>query len=311
MRRANGVEGIIAVGAGEQAEGEQQRQRAEARHQQIDVAGAHVLADPMMRDHQRPGGERHEFPRHQEAEGVVRHDDEVHGGEIGGIERQHALRGVLVAAIAEREQARRSAAEIDHHQEKCRQRVDAEMRAQPGQAERQGDGGGRIGISEQAEQRDHAQRQRDDQAGAIDHAGAARRGAERDRDGGQDHQRRHAVKRVDDHHLSRTPRPPPLLAAPSPINSMPPAASASTSFISESTLPRTTPSQASMRWMVGSDKPERLRQLALVEAEQRPGCPHLRAGYHVLNISIDTFDVSIDAYCGQNPDFKGLARACD
>src|SRR5476649_317202 len=213
MRSAHSVKGIIAVGAGEQTEGEQQRERAEARHQQIDVADAHVLSDPMMCDHQRPGGERHEFPRHQEAEGVVRHDHEVHGGKIGGIERQHALRGVLVAAIAEREQARRSAAEIDHHQEKCRQRVDAEMRAQPGQAERQCHGGGRVGISEQAQQRDHAQRQRDHQACAIKHAGAARRGAERDRDGGQDHQCRHAVKRVDDHHLSRTQRRRPRGAA--------------------------------------------------------------------------------------------------
>ena len=47
-----------------------------------------------------------------------------------------------------------------------------------------------------------------------------------------------------------------------------------------------------MRWMVGSDKPERLRQFALVEAEQRPGCPHLSAGYHVLDINIDTYECS-------------------
>ena len=45
MRRADGVEGVVAVRAGEQAEGEQQRERAEARHHQIDVAGAQVLAD--------------------------------------------------------------------------------------------------------------------------------------------------------------------------------------------------------------------------------------------------------------------------
>ena len=68
--------------AGEQAEGEQQSQRAEARHQQIDVAGAHIVAVAMMRDHQRPGGERHELPRHQEAEGIVGQHHEIHGGEI-------------------------------------------------------------------------------------------------------------------------------------------------------------------------------------------------------------------------------------
>jgi hypothetical protein len=38
---------------------------------------------------------------------------------------------------------------------------------------------------------------------------------------------------------------------------MPPAASASTSFIRESTLPRMTPSLDSIRWIVGSDRPER------------------------------------------------------
>ena len=79
-------------------------------------------------------------------------------------------------AVAEREQARRRAAEIDHDQEKCRQRVDAEMRAQPGQAERQRDGRSAAGVLEQDEQRDHAQGQRDDQARAVDDAAAAWRG---------------------------------------------------------------------------------------------------------------------------------------
>ena len=40
---ADRVEGVSALRPGEQAEGEQQRERAEARHDQIDVAGAHVL----------------------------------------------------------------------------------------------------------------------------------------------------------------------------------------------------------------------------------------------------------------------------
>ena len=56
-RRMDGAhlrEGIKAVGAGEQAEGEQQSERAKARHDQIDVAGPHVLWNAMMRHHQRP-----------------------------------------------------------------------------------------------------------------------------------------------------------------------------------------------------------------------------------------------------------------
>src|SRR5882757_8247022 len=47
--------------------------------------------------------------------------------------------------------------------------------------------------------------------------------------------------------LRRTPRPPAELVTPGLINSMPAFSSAETSFISESTLPRTTPSLASMR----------------------------------------------------------------
>ena len=42
--------------------------------------------------------------------------------------------------------------------------------------------------------------------------------------------------------LSRTPRPPPSLTALSAISSMPASSSAATSFISESTFPRMTPS---------------------------------------------------------------------
>src|SRR6202035_3112729 len=61
--------------------------------------------------------------------------------------------------------------------------------------------------------------------------------------------------------LSRTPRPPLALVALSEMSSMPPISSAATSFIKESTLPRITPSLASMRWMVGSDRPDNFASL--------------------------------------------------
>ena len=73
----------------------------------------------------------------QERERVVGEHHEVHAGEEGRIERQHALRRLLVTAIAEREQARRGGAEIDHREEEGRERVEPEMRADPRQAERQ------------------------------------------------------------------------------------------------------------------------------------------------------------------------------
>src|ERR1700730_6323731 len=100
---------------------------------------------------------------------------------------------------------------------------------------------------------------RDDHAGPVDdscgHGGVhdrhgnwseckLRRGA------GKDDRQRHEAAL-----FSRTPRPPLWLVVLSEMSSMPSASSAATSFISESTLPRITSSLASMRWMVGSERP--------------------------------------------------------
>ena len=168
MGSADGIKYVVAVSAGQQAEGKQQRQRAEARHDEIDIAGAQVVALLVMGDHQRPRGQRHELPRHQKAEGVVGEHHQIHGGEIGGIERQDALRGFLMAAIAERVEAGSSAAEIDDDQEKRRQRIDAEMRAEPRQPQRQCDGGNRL--PKQAHEPDGTEREGDYKARAIGQA---------------------------------------------------------------------------------------------------------------------------------------------
>jgi len=58
-----------------------------------------------------------------------------------------------VVAVAEAIQARRGAAEIDDHQEERGQRVEPEMRAEPGQSDRQGNHGGIGGVAEQPAQR--------------------------------------------------------------------------------------------------------------------------------------------------------------
>ena len=53
-------ERVKAIGTGEQTEGQQQRHRAEGRHDQINVAGAHIIGDAMVRHHpiDRPRGAR-------------------------------------------------------------------------------------------------------------------------------------------------------------------------------------------------------------------------------------------------------------
>ncbi len=73
----------------------------------------------------------------EEGEGVVGEHDQVHAGQKERIERQHALRRLLVPAVAERVEARGGGAEIDHDEKERRERVEAEMRAEPGQAEGQ------------------------------------------------------------------------------------------------------------------------------------------------------------------------------
>ena len=149
MGGADRVEGVGAVGPGKEAEGEQKREGAEARHHQIDIARAQILAHMIVRHHQRPGRQRHELPGEEKGEGVVGDDDEGHGGEEQRVEGQHALRRRLVAAEAERIKARGGAAEIDHHEKERRERVQAEMGAEPGKPDRQDRSLGR-GLTKQS-----------------------------------------------------------------------------------------------------------------------------------------------------------------
>jgi hypothetical protein len=168
MPAADVGKGIAAVGARQQSEGEQERERAEARHDQIDVSRADVIAGAMMRHDQRPRRQRHEFPRHQKREGVVGEHHDAHAGEKRRIERQHPARGILVATVSEREQTGRRRAEIDHSKEKGRQRIETEMRSKPRDSQWQGGDRGTSRKAEQSEQRDREQRQRRDQTNAVD-----------------------------------------------------------------------------------------------------------------------------------------------
>jgi hypothetical protein len=72
---------------------------------------------------------------------------------------------------------------------------------------------------------------------------------------------------------------------------MPSASRAATSFISESTLPRITPSLASMRWMVGKDSPAAsasLRWSMPRRAREARSCP---AVINENQIRSDGFDI--------------------
>ena len=201
---ADRIEDESPVRPGEQAEGEQKREGAEARHDQIDIARAQILAHLIVRHHQRPGGERHELPGEQEGEGIVGDDHEGHACEEQRIEGQHALRRRFMPPEAERVEARRAPADIDHHEEERRERVETEMRADPGKAERQGQGLCRCLSDQRAETNEKAHAS-DRERYPIDQVAAEGRGMEHKRkrgndekegDGGKDDGERHRLARL-------------------------------------------------------------------------------------------------------------------
>ena len=134
---ADRVEAVGAGGPGKQPEGQQQGQGAEARHHQVDVAGADIFAIPMVGHDQGPGGERHELPGQQEGERVGRQHDQVHPCQERRKKRQHPLRRRLVASIAQPVESRRRPAQVDDDEKESRECVHAEMCPQPRQPQRQ------------------------------------------------------------------------------------------------------------------------------------------------------------------------------
>src|SRR5271169_912695 len=211
-----------------------------------------------MRHHQSPRAERHEFPGEEECERVVGNNDKRHAGEKRRIERQHASRRRFVLAIAEREQTSAQRAEIDHDKEEGRECIEPEMRAEPRHADRQGEAF-RRSPAEKVHRRRSERNRRDNHARAVNNTARGGGTSDGDRKSRECEQGSGAGKDDRERHggglLRRTPRPPIWLVALSAISSMPSVSSAATSFISESTLPRITPPLASMRWMVGNDKP--------------------------------------------------------
>ena len=86
LRAAHLGECVAAGRPCKQSEGQQQSERAEARHHDVDVARTPVVGVLVIGHDKRPRAERHEFPGEEEAEGVGRKNDGAHAGEEGGIE---------------------------------------------------------------------------------------------------------------------------------------------------------------------------------------------------------------------------------
>ena len=137
-------ERIAARRTGQQREGEQQRQRAEARHDNVDEPGPRVAGVAVARHDQRPRGERHELPGDEKRVGVVGEQHQVHAGEERRIERQHPLRLTVVAAVTDPIEARRRGAEIDDDDEERRKSVEAKVGPDPRQPDGQRQGRRRL-----------------------------------------------------------------------------------------------------------------------------------------------------------------------
>ena len=137
MHRTHRSETIVAGGRGQQTKAQQQGEARKARHDDIHEASVRVAGLAMVRHHQRPGGQRHQFPGEQEAERVGCHHDQVQPGEERRIERQHTLRLGFVAAVTERVEAGAGTAQSHDRKEERGQRIKSEIRADPRQAEGQ------------------------------------------------------------------------------------------------------------------------------------------------------------------------------
>src|SRR5438067_10765856 len=157
-----------------------------------------------------------------------------------------------MAAVAEREEARGGRAEIDDDEKERRHHVEPKIGAEPWHAERQRRRHGSGCLPDQHGRRSAASHERYDEARAIDDKRRCRRPPDDESEHRNRQQGSDTTEREREGHrypalaLRRTPRPPPVLAPPSPSSSMPAASSACTSFISESTLPRIVSSLLSM-----------------------------------------------------------------
>jgi len=159
---AQRIERVVAAAAVQDAEAKQDRDRSQMRDQQIEESRAADRRQLVVGDDQKIRGQRHRFPGHHEEIGVVGKQDEGHAREehvVLQVDQGEAPRG-LFAEIARgvHGNARRHRAE--QHQEKSRERVDAQMEGQVWQPERQRQGLRRKprGLEAECRERDAGRR---------------------------------------------------------------------------------------------------------------------------------------------------------
>ena len=165
---ANGGKFVISRRPRQEAEGQQQCQRPEARHDEVDVASLGVARFTVVRHDQRPGNQRHEFPTKQIRKRVTRQHHKIHSCQKGGEEGQHALRRLLMMTVTETIEACRGPSEIDDDEKKRSQPVEAEMSTKPRQSDWKGQIGGVRRTAKQPVDGPNQRNRRRGQRRAID-----------------------------------------------------------------------------------------------------------------------------------------------
>ena len=136
---ADGIEGIAAGRPGQTAEGEQQRHRADRRHDEVEMAARRHSGSVWRAMTSAHEAERHQLPGKQEGVGIVGDQDEVHRRGEQRKQRFDARRQFLGPVETHAVDAGRHHAAIDDDAEEGRQRVQPQVKADRRQADRQDD----------------------------------------------------------------------------------------------------------------------------------------------------------------------------
>ena len=121
-------------------ETEQQGDRADVRHEQIEEAGAANLGVLVLTGDQEVGRQRHQFPHHHEGIGVVGQQHQEHAGQKQVVLQAEQAQPVLAfsgAEIAGGEPADTAAGQPQQGDEERGKAVQPQVKGQVGQADRQ------------------------------------------------------------------------------------------------------------------------------------------------------------------------------
>ena len=202
--RAHVGEGVVAGVGLQHAEAHQDADRADVRHQQVEIAGAPDLGDAVVGRDQEERRQRHRLPHHHEGVGIVGQHHADHAGEEDVVlqAQQARRRALALAEVAGGEGRDAGRGGADHHQEEGRQAVQPQVEGQRRQADRQH---GHLGAAEHRAQRHAEQQHADRAAGRKQDAGDEAEAAQREHPG-QAHQqpgRDHDQHPVEMHPVAR------------------------------------------------------------------------------------------------------------